>query len=217
MHLYMPWWLDNKKLDFPRGYHIEFGGGRRGAPGYGFMNGIDNVPGAGGWGQSLKDQCRKHYGAFIGFDGRGEMIPNENSYCELDPEVKDKYGIPVIRFHFQWSDHEYRQVKHMQETFRELITHLGGVPMSTMPTAEGNYGITRGGQIIHEAGTTRMGNDPRTSVLNKWQQAHDVRNLFVVDAGPFVSQADKNLTWTILATSWRTSDYIADQFKKKAL
>lgn len=217
MHLYMPWWLDNKKLDFPRGYHIEFGGGRRGAPGYGFMNGIDNIPGGGGWGKSLKDQCRRYYGSLIGFDGRGEMIPNENSYCELDPEVKDKYGIPVLRFHFQWSDHEVRQVRHMQETFRELITHLGGTPLSAMPTAEGQFGITRGGQIIHEAGTTRMGNDPSTSILNKWQQSHDVKNLFVVDAGPFVSQADKNLTWTILALSWRTSDYIADQLKKNAL
>ncbi|MGQ0563102.1 MAG: GMC family oxidoreductase [Gemmatimonadota bacterium] len=217
MHLYMPWWQDSRKLDFPRGYHIEFGGGRRGAPGYGFMSGIDNLPGGGGWGKSLKDQCRQFYGTTLGFDGRGEMIPNEHSYCELDPDVKDKYGIPVLRFHFQWSDHEIRQVKHMQETFRELITTLGGTPTSPMPTAENNYDITRGGQIIHEAGTTRMGNDPHTAVVNKFQQAHDVRNLFVVDAGPFVSQADKNLTWTILALSWRASDYIADQWKKKAL
>jgi choline dehydrogenase-like flavoprotein len=217
MHLYMPWWLDNRKLDFPRGYHIEFGGGRRGAPGYGFMNGIDSIPGGGGWGKQLKDQCRQFYGTTIGFDGRGEMIPNEKSYCEIDPDVNDKYGIPVLKFHFQWSDHEIKQVKHMQETFRELITALGGVPTSTKPTAEGNFGITRGGQIIHEAGTTRMGNNPSTSVLNKYQQAHDVKNLFVVDAGPFVSQADKNLTWTILALSWRTSDYIADQMKKNAL
>ena len=217
MHLYMPWWLDNKKLDFPRGYHIEFGGGRRGTPGYGFMNGIDNLPGGGGWGQQLKDQCRKFFGTMITFDGRGEMIPNENSYCELDPDVKDKYGIPVLRFHFKWADYELKQVKHMQETFRNIISDLGGTPLSPMPTAERSYGISRGGQIIHEAGTTRMGNDARTSVLNKYQQSHEVKNLFVVDAGPFVSQADKNLTWTILALSWRTSDYIADQWKKKAL
>jgi choline dehydrogenase-like flavoprotein len=217
MHLYMPWWLDNGKLDFPRGYHIEFGGGRRGAPGFGFMSGIDNFPGGGGWGQALKNQCRQFYGTTISFDGRGEMIPNEHSYCELDPEVKDQYGIPVLRFHFKWSDHELKQVKHMQETFRTLITELGGTPLSPMPTAENAYGITRGGQIIHEAGTTRMGNDPKTSVLNKYQQAHDVKNLFVVDAGPFVSQADKNLTWTILALSWRASDYIASQWKNQAL
>jgi choline dehydrogenase-like flavoprotein len=98
-----------------------------------------------------------------------------------------------------------------------LITELGGTPLSPIPTAENGFGITRGGQIIHEAGTTRMGNDPKTSVLNKYQQSHDVKNLFVVDAGPFVSQADKNLTWTILALSWRASDYIASQWKNHAL
>lgn len=217
MHLYMPWWLDNRRLEFPRGYHIEFGGGRRGVPGFGFMSGIDNFPGGGGWGQDLKNQCRQFYGTTVSFDGRGEMIPNEHSYCELDPEIKDQYGIPVLRFHFKWSDYELKQVKHMQETFRALITELGGTPLSPMPTAENGYGITRGGQIIHEAGTTRMGNDPTTSVLNKYQQSHDVKNLFVVDAGPFVSQADKNLTWTILALAWRAGDYIASQWKSNAL
>jgi choline dehydrogenase-like flavoprotein len=217
MHLYMPWWLDNKKLDFPRGYHIEFGGGRKGAPGYGFMGGIDGLPGGGGWGKQLKADVRRLYGSTISFDGRGEMIPNENSYCEIDPNTKDKFGIPVLRFHWQWSDYELNQVKHMQETFRSLITELGGTPLGTMPTAERGYGISRGGQIIHEAGTTRMGNDPKKSVVNKYQQSHDVKNLFVVDAGPFVSQADKNLTWTILALSWRASDYIAAQMKKKAI
>ena len=105
----------------------------------------------------------------------------------------------------------------MQETFRGLITELGGTPLSAMPAPESGYGISRGGEIIHEAGTTRMGNDPKTSVLNRYCQSHDVKNLFVVDAGPFTSNADKNITWTILALSWRTSDYIAEQWKKHAL
>ncbi|HEX6559840.1 MAG TPA: GMC family oxidoreductase [Longimicrobiales bacterium] len=216
MHLYMPWWLDNRKLDFPRGYHIEFGGGRH-LPGYGFMGGIDSLPGGGGWGHDLKGQCRRFYGATIGFSGRGEMIPNEHSYCEVDPDVTDKYGIPVLRFHWQWSDYEYKQVKHMQETFRQLITELGGSPLSAMPTQEKGYGISRGGEIIHEAGTTRMGADARTSVVNGYCQSHDVKNLFVVDAGPFTTNADKNITWTILALAWRSSDYIADQMKQQAL
>jgi len=86
-----------------------------------------------------------------------------------------------------------------------------------MPTAEQGYGLATGGTIIHELGGTRMGNDPGTSVLNRWCQAHDCKNLFVTDGGPFVSQADKNPTWTILALSMRTSDYIADQMKKGAL
>jgi choline dehydrogenase-like flavoprotein len=145
------------------------------------------------------------------------MVPNANSYCELDPNVVDKWGIPVLRFHFQWTDHEYNQVKHMQETFRALIAEMGGTPTSNMPTREQGYGIAVGGRIIHELGTVRMGNDPSSSVLNGNCQAHDVRNVFVTDGGPFVSQADKNPTWTILALAWRTSDYITEQRKAGAL
>ena len=98
-----------------------------------------------------------------------------------------------------------------------LITAMGGEPWSPMPTAEQGYGIAAGGTIIHELGGTRMGADPKTSVVNQWSQAHDCKNLFVADGGPFVSQADKNPTWTILALSMRTSDYIADQMKKGTL
>lgn len=217
-HIYMPWWLDNKKLDFPRGYHIEVWGGL-GMPSYGFMGGIHRHPGGsgGGYGKQLKDEYRRLYGAMIGFSGRGEMIPNENCYCELDPEVVDQWGIPVLRFHWKWSDYEYNQVKHMQETFRALIAEMGGVPLSPMPTREQGYGIAPGGRIIHELGTTRMGNDPRTSVLNRFCQAHDVPNLFVADGGPFVSQPDKNPTWTILALAWRTADYITTLMKQRAI
>ena len=215
MHLYMPWWADNKKLDFPRGYHIEIGGGRR-MPGYGFGGGIQNNPygSGGGYGKSLKDEYRKMYGASVGFAGRGEQVAVFDNFVDIDPNVVDKYGIPVARFNFRWSDHEYLQAKHMQETFREIIQTMGGTPTSPMPTKEQGYGLETGGRIIHEAGVTRMGNDPKTSVLNKFCQAHDAKNVFVADAGPFVSQADKNLTWTILALSARTSDYIAEERKK---
>jgi choline dehydrogenase-like flavoprotein len=216
MHIYMPWWLDNSKLDFPRGYHIETWGGR-GQPSAGFMGGIHRYPKGGGYGASLKDDYRRYYGSTIGFSGRGEMIPNDNSYCEIDPTVVDQYGIPVLRFHWKWTDHEYNQVKHMQETFRAIIAEMGGQVFSPMPTKEQGYGIANGGSIIHELGGARMGNDPKTSVVNRNCQAHDVRNLFVADGSPFVSQADKNPTWTILALSMRTSDYIAQQRKAGAL
>jgi choline dehydrogenase-like flavoprotein len=226
MHLYMPWWLDNKKLDFPRGYHIEIGGGRR-MPSYGFLGGIHNYTGIeqvgtkpitfGGYGKQLKNDYRRLYGATVGFAGRGEMVPNENCYCELDPRVVDRWGIPVLRFHWKWSDYEYKQSKHMQETFRAIIQEMGGTPLSPMPTAEQGYGLATGGRIIHEIGCTRMGNDPSTSVLNSNCQAHDVKNLFVADGGPFVSNADKNCTWSILALSMRTSEFIADERRKGSL
>ena len=213
MHIYMPWWLDNRKLDFPRGYHIEPGGGRD-MPGFGSFDGIEQLPGGGGYGKQLKDDYRRFYGSVVGFSGRGEMIPNADTYCEIDPDTVDRWGIPVLRFHFKFTDHEYKQVKHMQETFRALIHELGGTPLSPMPSAEEGYGIQAGGRIIHEVGVTRMGSDPQTSVLNQYCQAHDVPNLFVADGGPFVSNADKNPTWTILALSMRTSDYIAEERKK---
>ncbi len=216
MHIYMPWWLDNKKLDFPRGYHIEVWGGLH-MPSYGFMGGIQRYPGAGGYGKSLKADYRKYYGSTIGFSGRGEMIPNEDTYCEIDPTVVDQWGIPVLRFHWKWSDHEYNQAKHMQETFRALIEQMGGTPNGSMPTREDGYNLADGGTIIHELGGSRMGNDPNRSVVNAHCQTHEVKNLFVADGGPFVSQADKNPTWTILALSMRTSAYIAEQRKQGAL
>ena len=218
-HLYMPWWLDNRKLDFPRGYHIEISGGRR-MPMAGFggnlprFSGLDSGREIGGYGQRLKEDYRRFYGATVNFAGRGEMIPNANSYCEIDPNTVDRWGIPVLRFHFRWTDHEYTQVKHMQETFRAIIAEMGGTPMGSMPARERGYGIADGGRIIHEIGVTRMGADPKSSVVNSTCQAHDVRNLFVVDGGPFVSQPDKNPTWTILALSWRTSDFIAGEMKR---
>jgi choline dehydrogenase-like flavoprotein len=221
MHLYMPWWLNNRTLDFPRGYHIEIGGGRR-MPSAGFLAGMHRNTGIdadgrritpAGHGKALKDDYRRFYGARVGFSGRGEMIPNEASYCEIDPSVVDRWGIPVLRFHFKWTDYELNQVRHMQRTFRALIDQMGGTPLTPMPTRAAGYGIEPGGRIIHEVGVTRMGHSPTTSVVNAQCQAHDVKNLFVAEGGPFVTNADKNVTWTILALAMRTSTHIVDQRK----
>jgi choline dehydrogenase-like flavoprotein len=215
-HLYMPWWLDNAGLDFPRGYHIEIGGGRR-MPHYGFLDGIQRFPAGGGYGARLKDDYRRYWGSTVWFAGRGEMVSNDDSWCEIDPTTVDRWGIPVLRFHWKWSDHERTQARHMQETFRSLIREMGGEPFGEMPSRDEDYGLMNGGSIIHEVGTTRMGGDPGSSVVNGWCQTHDVQNLFIADGGPFVTQSDKNPTWTILALSMRTSDHIADQMRRRAL
>jgi choline dehydrogenase-like flavoprotein len=94
---------------------------------------------------------------------------------------------------------------------------MGGQVWSPMPTREEGYGIATGGRIIHELGCVRMGDRPSTSVLNGNCQTWDVKNLFVTDGGPFVSQADKNPTWTILALSMRTSAFISDSMKRGEL
>jgi choline dehydrogenase-like flavoprotein len=227
MHVYSPWWLDNKKLDFPRGYHIEYGGGM-GMPGYGFGFGIEGINGkvarpdgsqkpAGGYGAGLKDDYRLMYGAYIGMAGRGEAVAREDNYCEIDPNVVDKYGIPVLRFHYKWSDYEIRQAKHMQDTFEEIIHSIGGIAMGNRPTADQQHGLAAPGRIIHEVGTVRMGNDTNKSALNAHNQSHEAKNVFVVDGGAFVSQADKNPTWTIMALSMRASEFIIDEVKKKNL
>ena len=227
MHVYTPWWLDNKKLDFPRGYHIEYGGGF-GMPLYGFNWGIEKLNGAfkinnkqkeaGGYGASLKEDYRYLFGAHVGMAGRGESVASRDSYCEIDPTVVDKYGIPVLRFHTKYQDYEIKQAKHMKETFAEILHSMGAViTWGGDDGPENNYGLHAPGKIIHEAGTIRMGNDRKHSPLNKWAQAHDCKNLFNVDGGMFVSQGDKNITWTILALSMRTSEYIVDQLKRNEL
>jgi choline dehydrogenase-like flavoprotein len=224
-HIYSPWWVDNKKLDFPRGYHIEYWGGM-GQPSYGFGGGIENLNGrflvkgqqkeAGGYGKSLKEDYRFFYGASVGMAGRGEALALESNYCEIDPTVVDKYGIPVLRFNVKPSEYDIKQAKHMKETFKEIMHAMGAViTWGDDGTKENNYGLHDPGHIIHEAGTVRMGNDAKRSALNKYSQAHDCKNLFCVDGGPFVSQADKNITWTILALSMRTSEYIVDEMKKR--
>jgi len=219
MHLYSPWWLDNKKLDFPRGYHIEVWGGLS-MPGYGFgfnPNALNEHLGlkVGGYGNGLRDDVKKFYGATMGMSGRGESIARKENYCEIDLTTVDEFGIPVLRFNYKWTDAERKQAKHMHDTFEEIIHNMGGIALGEKPGADKNYGLHNPGAIIHEVGTTRMGSDPKNSVVNEFERLHDVDNVFVVDAGPFVSQADKNPTWTILALSWRTSEYIIEELKKQ--
>ncbi len=212
MHMYMPWWKFDRKNDFLRGYHIEFGGGRT-MPGVGEFGALcDYVE---GYGAGLKQKCREAYGTYIGFAGRGEMIPNEHSYCEIDPSAVDQWGIPVLRFHWQWSDNEIKMAKDMQQTFRQIVEAGGGTYYDrTTPDGPNPYGIQDGGVIIHELGVVRMGNNAKTSALNGFCQAHDVKNLFVTDAASFVTNPDKNPTLTIMALSWRASEYLLDEAKK---
>lgn len=219
MHVYTPWWLDNKKLDFPRGYHLEVWGGL-GMPSYGFGFNAGNLNEkfggtVGGYGSKLRKDVKKYYGAVMGISGRGESVAQYDNYCEIDPEVVDEYGIPVLRFHYKWTDYERQQAKHMHETFEQIFEGMGAEPFGDKPGKDQDYGLAAPGRIIHEVGTTRMGDDPAKSVTNKFQQLHETDNVFVVDGGPFVSQADKNPTWTILALAWRTSEYIIDQMKKQ--
>jgi choline dehydrogenase-like flavoprotein len=218
MHLYMPWWKYKEQargeMAFSRGYHIEFNGGRRGMPGPGLLSGAEGLLG-GGYGAALKEKSRRLYGSFVSFHGRGEMIPNEQSYCEIDEKAVDQWGIPVLKFHFAWGEEERQMARHMQETSQAIVKAMGGTVIESYGAEEG-WGIAAGGEGIHEVGGARMGSDPKTSVVNAHGQAWDCRNLFVADGSPFVSLAEKNPTLTILALAWRTSEYIAAQMRPRS-
>lgn len=211
-HIYMPWWeLEKKNKDFPRGYHIEISGGF-GMPHLGTFSGVTDRHG--GWGASLKEEIRRSYGTIVSFSGRGEMIPNLNSYCEIDPEVTDKWGIPVLRFHFKWSDYEWKQARHMERTFVNLIEGMGGRVGGLSNRGREGKGISTPGSIIHEIGTVRMGKDAETSAVDGYSRGWEARNVFVADAGPFVSNPDKNPTLTIQALAWRLSEHLAEEMRR---
>ena len=217
MHVYMPWWLDNRKLDFPRGYHIEVWGGL-GQPSYGFMGGIQRYPNV----------------ARLRREAQGRLPPTTTAHDRLlgprrdDPERQVVTPRSIRRSSTSGASRccgstgsgattRCNQSKHMQETFRALIAEMGGTAFSDMPTKEQGYGLAPGGRIIHELGGARMGSRPEDVGAERSCQAHDVKNLFVADGAPFVSQADKNPTWTILALAWRTADAITSQRKAGAI
>jgi choline dehydrogenase-like flavoprotein len=215
-HAYVPWWLyqEHKNLNFPGGYHLEFTSGRH-MPTMTVANGFDWLTGRSGYayGRQFKEDARRYYGSTQGFGAQGSMIPNEKSFCELDPTVKDQWGIPVLRFHWEWSDYELRQVEHQQKTIAALIEAMGG-RLQHPPEKEGHKVVRTGGTVIHEVGGAIMGANPASSVTNAWSQTWDVKNLVVADGAVFAGTANKNPTLTIMALAWRAADHLLEELQK---
>ena len=140
------------------------------------------------------------------------MIPNEQSFCEIDPTVVDRWGIPVLRFHFKWSDNEVKMVKHMEDSFAAILEGMGG-RVNRSPAPPGDK-ISVPGAIIHELGTVRMGKDPKTSVLNKFNQVHACKNVFVTDGSFMASSACQNPSLTYMAFTARAADHAVNELKK---
>lgn len=212
LHAYIPFWdykrIKSGEVDTPRGYHVEIGGSF-GDPGMGIGSGLD------GYGSSLRTDVKRRYGSRINFTQRGEMIPNGKSFCEIDTNTKDKFGIPVLKFSWSWSDHEMKQVKHFQNAMKELVDKLGGT-LTAEPEAP-EKAISKGGEIIHEVGTCRMGKDSKDSVVNQFGKTWDVDNLYLTDGSVFVSKAHKNPTITIMALAMRSADNIAGRLRRGEL
>jgi choline dehydrogenase-like flavoprotein len=217
-HAYVPWTGHaqnrNGELGFPGGYHLEFTSGRQ-MPTLTTFNGIDSRSGSATtlFGSRLKEDARRFHGCQLGFGAQGTMLPNDGSFCELDPELVDQWGIPVLRFHWKWTDFELNQVRHQQKHIRELLEAMGG---KVKPFAEADVfkSMKPGGSVIHEVGGAIMGAEAATSVTNQWSQTWDVKNLFLADGAPFASTADKNPTLTIMALAWRMADRLMAELKK---
>ena len=181
---------------FIRGYGYQGGAGvgfNMRAPGYGeaFKRGVLDAT------------------TTLGLSGFGEALPRWENFVELDPNVVDVFGIPVLRIHMTWSDNERAMIPDMAESAAELLDAAGAKNIRpwTVPDRIPGMGI-------HEVGVARMGHDPKKSVLNQFQQAHDIRNLFVMDGSCFVSSACQNPTLTIMALAVRSTDYLLQEMKK---
>jgi choline dehydrogenase-like flavoprotein len=194
--------LSDRQPGFIRGYGFE------GSSGQSIFPSHTDRP---GFGAQYKKDLRDHTGAFISMGAFGEVLPRYESYVDIDPETKDKWGIPVLRFHYEFGDNEHKMAEDMFTSAREMFEAAGIEVIGT------DREVLTPGWSIHELGTARMGSDPKTSVLNQFQQSHDVRNLFVVDGSSHVNASCQNPTWTIMALAWRSCDYLTDEFRKGSL
>ncbi len=226
-HIYAPWWLHGEEkekdgADFSGGYKLEvdpYRGGRFGPPSMKATFGIMLHGRKGLYGDKLKDHMRRYYGSLLGIRTLGGMSVNENCYLTIDPDVKDKWGIPVPKFHWQWSDEDYRRGVHMNKTLHELAKNMGATVVRDAFDESRKAGkfVETGGETNHEIGGCRMGTSPKNSVLNQYSQTWDVDNLYVADGAPFVTHVEKNPTLTIMAMSMRAADNIIERLKENNL
>jgi choline dehydrogenase-like flavoprotein len=206
--LYIPRFRNTDKQTrhprFIRGYGFECGSAT-----YMFPGVAKDPWHAPGFGSEFKKKVRHWYTAPVYMTTRAEMLSRHENYTEIDPNgVVDAWGIPVLRIHIGHSDNEREMAKDAAETSEEILRAAGAEV-----TGKGGQ-LTAPGRIIHELCTARMGSDPKTSVLNKFNQCWDAKNVFVTDGASFVSSACQNPTLTILALTMRACDYIADESKR---
>ena len=184
---------------FLRGYGMQGGW----ADGAGFNWG------APGFGPAFKESLRRGV-VTMNVGGFGECLARFENYVEIDPGgTTDAYGIPVLRIHMQWSDNERAMIPDMAEAAAEMLDAAGARQIQPWTVPDRTPGMS-----IHECGVARMGSDPKTSVLNQFQQAHDIPNLFVMDASGFPSCACQNPTLTIMALAVRSCDYMLEEMRK---
>ncbi|MBV8809311.1 MAG: GMC family oxidoreductase [Acidobacteriaceae bacterium] len=198
---WLPRWqnLQNPREEkFIRGYSIYPDGGCGGFPGY-----FDQIE---GFGTSFKREIKRRYPTPVSFYLQAPSQRSDSNYVDIDPEVKDHYGIPAVRIHFAWDDNTKQMWEHATHATEELMRAAGA-------EYKGHGEPEMPGYSLHETGTCRMGKDPKTSVTNGFGQTHDVKNLYVCDASVFPNCTDKTTTLSILAFSLRSSEHLIDMLK----
>jgi choline dehydrogenase-like flavoprotein len=178
--------------------------------GYGYEGGAEVIPNyrASGFGELYKKGVLDPVN-FLGIDGFGECLPRWDNYVSIDPSMADGYGIPVLRFHMTYGDNERAMILDMEQAAGEMMEAAGAKSIRTYSQPD-----LVPGHAIHEVGVARMGTDPKKSVLNPFQQTHDIRNLFVMDGAGFTSSACQNPTLTIMALCVRSCDYLGQEMKR---
>jgi choline dehydrogenase-like flavoprotein len=192
--------LKTKEKNFIRGYALDFS-----------LGGTPDAKYFGSWGAELQKDLDSVRGAGFSCTSMGEVLPRYENHVAINKNVKDAWGIPVLDFHCKYGENEAAMAKDIVTTMEE-VCHA-----AKFEVLNRNDKVFAPGYSIHELGTCRMGDDPKKSVLNKWNQSHDVKNLFVVDGSSFVTGGSQNPTMTILALSMRASEYLADQMKAGSL
>jgi len=194
--------VKSKYPDFLRGYGFQGGAYREG-----WNRGITQT----GFGADFKKSLSRPGPWRFSFGGFGECLPNHNNYVELDKEKVDAWGIATLKIHCGWSENEVALRKDMAISAAEMLAAVGGREIEPFERNDPP------GFAIHEMGTARMGRDPKTSVLNSFNQAHDVNNLFVTDGGAMVSSSCVNPSLTYMALTARACDYAVKQMIKGEL
>lgn len=205
-HIYMPRFNHREphKRDYLRGFGMQFWGSSsigNGVPYYG-----RSIP---GFGASLKKEIKHRYPAWVEIHPFGEVLPYAHNRITVDPAKTDKYGVPLLKIDYHIGENEKKMVEHMSDAVEELAK-ASGVEL----VAYKRNDLDAMGSAIHEHSTCRMAEDPKRGPLNKFNQMHDVKNVFVVDGSSFTTASEKNPTLTILALSWRATDYLAGEMKR---
>lgn len=203
-HMYMPRFNHRgPKRDYARGFGMQFWG-------VGCQGGVNHyAKGLPGFGESFKKDIKRRYPAWVALHPYGEIPPRPENRVEIDENKVDQYGVPLPKIIFKQGENERRMAEEMYDTV-ERVLHEAKAEVWNYKRGT----IDTPGEAIHEHSTCRMGNDPKTSALNKFNQMHAIKNLFVVDGSAFAAASEKNPTLTILALAWRATDYLTEQIKR---